>query len=131
MKIRQGFVSNSSSTAYIITNKSNKTKKIVDFVKENPQFVQEWNEQYGGMNDPNALHFVCGSLLGYGDTYTQAALEQSAIKDRGDEIFVSHQSKEIFFGDEEENIIGRVFDYILRKGGESKSFRWRFDHWAR
>ena len=36
MKIRIGFVSNSSSCSFTIGNKSNKTLTIVDFVNENP-----------------------------------------------------------------------------------------------
>ena len=39
MKIRKGFVSNSSSTAFMITNLTNKEKTLVDFVEENPQLI--------------------------------------------------------------------------------------------
>ena len=46
MKIRNGFVSNSSSSSFIIINKSNKKLTLVDFVKENPQIVEEWNKYY-------------------------------------------------------------------------------------
>jgi len=37
MKVRTKFVSNSSSTAFTILNKTDKEKDLVDFVKENPQ----------------------------------------------------------------------------------------------
>ena len=30
------------------------------------------------------------------------------------------------FGDEDGTVIGRIFDYILRDGGESKNFKWSF-----
>ncbi len=30
------------------------------------------------------------------------------------------------FGDESRTIVGRVFDYILRDGGESASFEWEY-----
>lgn len=130
MKVRQGFVSNSSSTVYIITNKTDKAKKVIDFVRENPQLVEKWNEEYGDLDEENVLPFVCGSLLGYGYTYTQLALEQSAIRDK-DEIFEPHKSTEISFGDEEQTIIGRIFDYILREGGESESFIWKFSWYNR
>lgn len=34
MKIRLGFVTNSSSSSFVIRNKSNKSKTMVDFIKE-------------------------------------------------------------------------------------------------
>ena len=35
------------------------------------------------------------------------------------------------FGDEDGTLIGRVFDYILREGGDSENFEWRFDQYYR
>lgn len=137
MKIRQGFVSNSSSTVYIITNKTDKAKRVIDFVRENPQLVQKWNDEYGEYGelltswDEDKFPFICGSLLNYGNLYSQTALEQSAIKDRGDDIFEPHTDTEISFGDEDHNAVGQVFDYILREGGESESFIWRFSYYNR
>ena len=39
MKTRIGYISNSSSTSFIIRNISNKHKTLVDFVKENPELI--------------------------------------------------------------------------------------------
>lgn len=45
MKKRQGFVSNSSSCAFIITNHSDKPKTLVDFLDENPEIWEAyWRE---------------------------------------------------------------------------------------
>ena len=46
MKTRHGFVSNSSSTSFIITNKTKENKTIADFVKENPQLITQYNTEY-------------------------------------------------------------------------------------
>ncbi len=40
MKNKRSFVTNSSSTAFIITNKTNEKLSIVDFAKENPQLIE-------------------------------------------------------------------------------------------
>jgi hypothetical protein len=37
----------------------------------------------------------------------------------------------IVFGDEQGTIIGQVFDYVLRDGGDSESFHWRFCEYLR
>lgn len=124
-------MSNSSSTVYVITNKSDKAKELIDFVKENPQLVKEWNDEYGNNYSDDDFDFVCGSLMGYGTYYTQGALERSAINDAYDRSFEPNEEKMISFGDEDGTVIGQIFDYILRGGGESESFRWRFDHYNR
>lgn len=105
MKIRNGFVSNSSSSSFIIVNKSNKSLTLVDFIKENPQLIQEWNNEYG-----------------YNDN--QEDLIKSSKKDNIE--FFANSTNEYMFGDEDGTLVGKVFDYILRNGGESKNFKWYF-----
>ena len=110
MKLRTGWVSNSSSTAFIITNISNTVKTLVDFVKETPQLIRRFRKQYGCLELSN---------------YTQRQLIGEA--ENQNIIFQPGESKYCEFGDENGTIIGQVYDYILRDGGESKSFQWEFE----
>ena len=45
--------------------------------------------------------------------------------------FEAGTSKYCAFGDEQGTLIGQVFDYILRDGGSSENFTWRFYEWLR
>lgn len=117
MKFRNGFISNSSSTSFIITNTSDDGKTLIDFVLENPQIVEEF----------------CSS---YFYDYNQEQLVDSAVSlvegcENKDYVFRPHESKACVFGDESGTVIGTVFDYALRTGGTSKSFHWCFDTYYR
>lgn len=110
MKLRQGFVSNSSSTSFIITNKSNTTKDLVAFVQENPHIIEDYKTEYSWHGDE--------------DWATQHELVMSALEENI--MWQPGESKEVIFGDEQGTVIGRVFDYMLRTGGESDSFIWKY-----
>ena len=115
MKAKIDFVTNSSSTAFIITNNNNKKDlSLVDFVNENPQLIKEYVKYYG-----------------YGDNkdYTQEMLIESA--EENNSIIEAGESKYVIFGDEDGTLIGEVFDYILREGGKSKNFTWEFAEYLR
>ena len=118
MKIRKQFVSNSSSTSFIITNTSDEKKTLVDFVEENPQLIENFKEEYDWYRNDKK--------------FTQKNLIKSAKEDEDcDYIFKSNSSQECIFGDEDGTLIGQVFDYILRDGGSSKNFKWRFNKYLR
>jgi hypothetical protein len=121
VKVRLGFISNSSSTAFIITNRSKKPLTIVDFVKENPHLIEDFKEQYDWYKDD--------------PEYTQENLIKSAeerLKSNHDEMtFKPDKHEYVVFGDEQYDLIGKVFDYILRDGGWSENFHWRFCEYLR
>ena len=105
MKVRSGFVSNSSSTSFVVVNKTKKNLTLLDFVEENPQLVKEWNAEYDEKDTKRSM--------------IRDAKKRGTIIKPGDQILV--------FGDEDGDVLGRVFDYILRDGGSSKRFNWKFD----
>jgi hypothetical protein len=105
MKIRNGFVSNSSSTAFIITNLTNEEKNLVDFVNETPHLIEEFNSYYQYK-------------------YTQEELLKSA--EENNIYFSPNEQKDVVFGDEDGTLIGQIYDYILRDGVDSPSFKVRF-----
>lgn len=113
MKIRSGFVSNSSSCSFIIHNKTDKPLSLVDFVKENPQLVEEFKKEY--------------SYESY-----QKFSQEDMIKDakKRKQKFKPGQNI-VAYGDEDGDVLGNVFDYILRDGGKSKSFTWIFNGYLR
>jgi hypothetical protein len=45
--------------------------------------------------------------------------------------FKSKQKKILVFGDEDGDVIGNVFDYMLRDGGKSKNFKWKISEMLR
>ncbi len=110
MKLRTDLVTNSSSTSYTITNKTDKDKTLVDFVEENPELIEAFVERYSWHKDE--------------PRFTQEQLIKSA--ESNNIKFPKYSSRTCEFGDENGTTIGHVFDYILRSGGESESFIWEF-----
>nr|MDO8115106.1 hypothetical protein [Candidatus Sigynarchaeota archaeon] len=109
MKEREGFVSNSSSTLFVITNKTDHVVDLVLFVEENPRLVVQFNQIYDG-------------------NYRNADLVEEA-KNKNI-TWEPNERKTCEFGDHagpySDTSIGEVYDTILRHGGESRSFKWKF-----
>lgn len=109
MKFRIGFVSNSSSTAFMITNLTDEVKTLLDFVEETPWIIEDYLKDYGD----------CVAAEGRKE-HTQEKLIESAkmrVRDsKGDGSYTwePHESKYCSFGDEDGDLIGRVYDYMLR-----------------
>lgn len=113
MRTRQGFVSNSSSTSFIVTNTTDQDLKLVDFVEENPQLVEQFRQEYD-WHDP--------------EEYNQLTMMLSATQENET---IKPGDNQMVFGDEDGTVVGKVFDYILREGGTSSRFSWRFHEWRR
>lgn len=101
MKKRKGFVSNSSSSSFIITNKTDKDLTYLDFIKENPHLVDNKDRDYY--------------------TTEQAMLD---AKNRND-YFPAHSTDEYIYDDNGEGALEYMFRYELSGGGESESFKWK------
>ena len=109
MKIRSDFVANSSSTSFIITNKTSETKTLLDFAEENIYLLEEYNRQYGGI---------------YGDQCYNIGKDD--FLNSIDDTTLLPGKNYVIFGDEDGTVVGKVYDYILRDGGESENFKWKY-----
>jgi len=58
VKRRSGFVSNSSSTSFVIYNKTNERLGLEEFVKENPQVVEQYQKEYEIYDEYKVEHLI-------------------------------------------------------------------------
>lgn len=113
MKIRLSFIGNSSSSSFLIKNRTTLTLTAKDFAEEVSYLVEEFNKSYG-----------C--------TYTEKEFIE-ASKNYPTYIWKPEEEKLVSFGDHDQNPMGNILDYALRDfdNGTTTSFEWRFDHHER
>jgi hypothetical protein len=109
MKLKIDFITNSSSTAYIIQNTSDKKLTLADFALENIYLFDDFMEQYDYFKDSRYTTI----------NFLESAANEGLEFEPGEEQYCT-------FGDEDGTIVGNVYDYILRDGGESKNFIWEY-----
>lgn len=111
MKVRNGFVSNSSSSSFLIYNKTDNTLSLADFVKENGEKLLEgYLKAYCYDDKDNRKYFSFKNMMEAVGLY--------------DYVFPPKSQTPVCFGDEHGNVLGAVFDYMLRDVSESKNFKW-------
>jgi len=117
VKIRDGFVSNSSSTSFVILNKTGKSLSLAEFVKENEYLVRQYGKQYhwGRQETPEGRAEILKDMLV--DAKRLPPLHPG--------------ENPVIFGDEDGTTIGGVYDYMLREAGSSERFKWWFVEYLR
>jgi hypothetical protein len=118
MKVRTGFVSNSSSCSFLIINKSDEDLHISELIRENPQILEEWFQEYSALGEDSS------------EWDNEKFMEDARIH-YPDDIIEARSSCTLRYGDEDGTMVGKVFDYILREGGDSERFTWQLQEMLR
>ena len=101
----------------------------MDFVKENPQLIEEFKQQYEWYKDNP--QFTQENLIKSAQARLDDKYNRDATTDKSIYIIPPDRRWSLIFGDEHGDLIGQVFDYILREGGDSKNFSWHLDEMLR
>lgn len=108
MKTRSGFVSNSSSSSFIITNLTNQEKTLVDFIRDNPGLLKT---------------FV-GDDKWYSD-YTDEVVEDSAEK--YNKTFPPGEEVRCSFTNEGGSKVETMLRHMLEVTEDKETDEWRWE----
>ena len=103
LKIRSGFVANSSSSSFIIHNHGEDIS-LAEFVVLAKHEILESMEFYEWEH-----HF---------DEVIESAAQRREVIESGEHEYA--------FGDEDGDLVGAILDYALRDGGDVGRVAWRF-----
>ena len=111
MKTRKGFVSNSSSSSFIITNKTDKDLTLTEFVKEfGKHLVETFNRSYDYKHTYKEVLLNAKKRDKEGYTYHEEPNWESKVR----KAYFLVGENIVSFGDDDGDTLGAVFDYMLR-----------------
>lgn len=84
MKIRNGFISNSSSSSFIILGFKISTEEIKNLYKDSENFLDSWydEDEFDTLYNDNNNSYYAGHLISYGDDqYESFEIDILKLKD--------------------------------------------------
>lgn len=78
MKIRNDYVTNSSSTSFAIYNKTDEDKTLADFIDEVPEIVKLWNDCIEEFHNDDYLKNVVNGEFVYKRIWTLVDLDEAS-----------------------------------------------------
>ena len=120
MKLRLGFISNSSSSSFLITNKSNKSKTMKDFVKQISFVYDSFVEAFPEYLKDKQKH-KCYSKEEMLRTANQC-IPMSWGPGKTHEVEFSTEDGSM-------NLVGFIIGLMLKENGETEDFKWKYLGW--